>query len=181
MAKDLSVLALCVTLEQREVIYAMFQHNGWHVNELDATDSAAESSSNSDGNDTYEEYRIAQNPHMDICTYCLCQPCITDVSNKQLWWEEMPTQPAVANSKKRKEHYKRFWTGLLHRGVWENPIYVQRKEAMLADVVQRPNIVLCGPRGGYHPRDIMPKCVLELVRTWLPNPPSQPYMGHKWN
>jgi hypothetical protein len=29
-------------------------------------------------------------------------------------------------------------------------------------------------------REIMPDCVLSVVRGLYPNPPSQPYMGHKW-
>jgi len=26
----------------------------------------------------------------------------------------------------------------------------------------------------------MPKCVVQLVRTWLPNPQNKPYMEHMW-
>jgi hypothetical protein len=76
--------------------------------------------------------------------------------------------------------YKRFWTCLLHRGVWDNPIYIDRKKSAL-QCENNQDIVFSGPRGGYHRRDLMPQCVLTLVRSWLPNPKSKPYMGHKWN
>ena len=35
-------------------------------------------------------------------------------------------------------------------------------------------------RFDWHKRDIMPKCVITLVRHWFPNPGGFPYMGHMW-
>lgn len=64
---------------------------------------------------------------------------------------------------------------LLHMGVWNNPIYKDRKATAL--LTARPN--RCGDFV-YHRRDLMPQCVLKLVRSWYPNPPGQDYMGHKW-
>ena len=29
-------------------------------------------------------------------------------------------------------------------------------------------------------REILPQCILDLVRGIYPNLPGQPYMGHKW-
>ena len=29
-------------------------------------------------------------------------------------------------------------------------------------------------------REIIPECVLNLVRGLYPNPPDTPYLGHKW-
>jgi hypothetical protein len=171
-----SLLSIRVTDEQREVIYALFNHNDWTIQEVDTHAATL----NIDISETYEEYRIPQDHQQEECDYCLCRPCITDPSNKQLWWEDVPSPPSDGNSKKRKEHYKRFWTGLLHRAIWEHPTYLLRKSIALTQDPQRQNVVLSGPRGGYHPRDIMPLCVLKLVRTWLPNPTSRPYLGHRW-
>jgi hypothetical protein len=69
--------------------------------------------------------------------------------------------------------YKRFWTNLFHRNVWQDPSYLVRKSAALRQDTRRRNYV-------YHRRDLMPKCVLVLVRSWFPNPPYVPYMGHMW-
>jgi hypothetical protein len=35
-------------------------------------------------------------------------------------------------------------------------------------------------RFDWHKRDIMPKCVVTLVRHCFPNPGGFPYMGHMW-
>ncbi len=66
---------------------------------------------------------------------------------------------------------------LLHRGAWEKPTYKQKKAAALCE--DRRNNTWSGPNSKY-PRDIMPECVLKLIRGWLPNPPSILYMGHRW-
>ena len=62
---------------------------------------------------------------------------------------------------------------IYHRDVLKDPRYLAEKlKAMQAD-----------PRHqNYegHRRDIMPKCVLSLVRMWFPNPDGMPYMGHLW-
>ena len=167
------VLSLMVTEEQREVIYAMFLHNGWDIDEAGQSGghiSPAASEPN--------EYQI---PHVEgetECPFCLCRPCITNNRFMQAWWEDKTVAPDRRNSKLRKRHYRRFWVMLLHRGVWRDPRYVQRKRAALQE--HRNGHVWSGPAGCSHPRDIIPKCVLELVRGWLPNPASQPYMGHRW-
>jgi hypothetical protein len=57
--------------------------------------------------------------------------------------------------------------------LWQDPRYVARKRAALHQDPRRRNYV-------YHRRDLMPKCVLVLVRSWFPNPPNVPYMGHMW-
>ena len=70
--------------------------------------------------------------------------------------------------------YRRFWTMMYHRQVWDDPKYVEKKALALQRRPGRKRLV-------YHRRDIMPNCVIDLVRTWYPNPEKVPYMGHKWD
>jgi len=65
---------------------------------------------------------------------------------------------------------------LFHRGVWQDPRYLAKKEAALS---QDLGNVWAGGRN--HKRDLMPKCVIDCVRNWLPNPTGQNYMGHRWS
>jgi len=60
-----------------------------------------------------------------------------------------------------------------------DPRYIERKETILAADPHKKQNAWSGP--AKHKRDIMPDCVLKLVRGWLPNPPAKPYMGHKWS
>ncbi|KAJ8303652.1 LOW QUALITY PROTEIN: hypothetical protein KUTeg_018762 [Tegillarca granosa] len=73
-------------------------------------------------------------------------------------WEDEPLPLGENNNKERKERYKYFWKDIKK----ENPI---NKDP------QRKQFV-------WHKRDIMPLCVLKLVRNWYPNPEGKPYMGH---
>ena len=63
---------------------------------------------------------------------------------------------------------------LFHRDVWRDERYRERKAQAL------------GLHNGHHrfvwlhKRDIMPNCVLTLVRDWYPNLPKDAYMGHLW-
>lgn len=121
----------------------------------------------------YPNFHIAQDEHADECQYCYCKPCITNERNMQLWWESEDSEPSVRNSGLRKEKFKRFWTMMHHRNVWEDERYQsKKKEALKKDTRCK--------KYAWHRRDIMPKCVLQLVRKWLPNPQNIPYMGHLW-
>jgi hypothetical protein len=77
------------------------------------------------------------------------------------------------NSQLRKEKYKRFWTNLFHRGVWKDPRYLEQKHVVLRRDFRRKKYI-------YHRRDLMSKCVIELVRHWYPNLQDKEYMGHMW-
>ena len=57
---------------------------------------------------------------------------------------------------------------LYHRQVWQDPRYLERKAAALEQDRLRIHHVWGG--GRLHKRGIMPKCVLQLVRSRLPNP-----------
>lgn len=49
-----------------------------------------------------------------------------------MWWIEKPEMPHRRNTHRRKDKYKRFWTMLIHRNVWADPIYKERKEEFAA-------------------------------------------------
>jgi hypothetical protein len=72
-----------------------------------------------------------------------------------MWWHDRTEAPHQRSSGLRKEHYKRFWTMLLHRSAW-NDIYLLMKTDDLA-IDHRTQ------RFDWHKRDIMPKCVVTLL------------------
>ncbi|CAC5379244.1 unnamed protein product [Mytilus coruscus] len=163
-----SVLSLEVTQEQREAIYHFFAHNDWEFKDISGENASVEENESNEG-----DFFIAQDENSEECPNCLCRPCITNERNRQLWWENENHPEHQRNAYLRKDKYKRFWTNLLHRGVWKDPRYLLRKREALRRDPRRHKCV-------YHRRDLMPKCVLELVRQWFPNLPEQQYMGHMW-
>ena len=52
---------------------------------------------------------------------------------------------------------------------WKLQKYIQKKSRLLGD-----NVCV------WALREIMPLCVVNLIRSLYPNPQGQPYMGHKW-
>ena len=99
-----------------------------------------------------------------FCIYCRNAPCVllsgTLPSKLQAYG-----QPRMTNHVKRKSNYKAFYTILKHKGLWRDPVYLQRKEALgcyIEDV-----------------REVMPICVVEDVRKRWPNPDGVPYCGHR--
>ena len=101
------------------------------------------------------------------------KPCITDGRNRQMWWPSEPALPDRRNTSFRKEKYKFFWTMLFHRGVFLDERYRERKLNVLQLDPRFTNVAS-------HRRDILPECVVNLVRVWFPNPKNIPYMGHRW-
>lgn len=98
------------------------------------------------------------------CIFCRNSPCI-------LRSENLPDKlrasgpPRMTNHCKRKADYRALYTILKRKGLWRDPIYVQRKEALgcyIDDV-----------------REVMPVCVVEDVRKRWPNPDGVPYCGHR--
>lgn len=173
-ASEKFVVQLVVTEEQRLVIEHLFAHNHWTYEEC----GEREEHGDFDDGPRAPGYIKQQNLNEPECAHCLCRPCITDPSNKQMWWEEEQQPPHARNSSIRKGLYKRFWTMLYHRQVWQDPRYLERKSLVLNQDNLRVHRVWSG--GRLHKRDLMPKCVLDLVRSWLPNPPTLDYMGHRW-
>ncbi|CAG2217142.1 unnamed protein product [Mytilus edulis] len=174
---------------QLETIKHLFGHNDWEIKILDDSAVAIENGGNAqnlqmtteqstqtDNNEEDEDddqpgFVIQQDPSKEECRYCFCKPCITDDQNRQMWWHGQSEVAHQRNSSLRKEHYKRFWTMLLHRGAWNDDRYMLMK----ADAMTRDHR---SQRFDWHKRDIMPKCVVTLVRCWFPNPGGFPYMGH---
>jgi hypothetical protein len=187
---DKKVMAILVTEEQRGLIESMWTHYNWNLEEVqhNASDNSEETRQDEDvqGNPSdnddinwHEHFVIEHKEDYPECPECLCRPCITDNVWEQGWWEKENHPPHKDNSFYRKSHYKRFWVMLLHRKVWEDPRYIEKKQTVL-ELNQRENHAWAGP-SSKHARDIMPDCVLQLVRGWLPNEPNRNYMGHKWS
>jgi len=99
-----------------------------------------------------------------MCLYYHCSSCV-------LFSETLPARlrafglPRMTNHMKRKGDYRSFYTILNRRGLWHDPIYIARKEALgcyVEDV-----------------REVMPICVVENVKKRWPNPDGVPYCGHR--
>ena len=100
----------------------------------------------------------------EICSYCRSNPCVLSSQNLPARLTAFG-QPRMTNHIKRKGDYKSFYTILNRRGLWRDPIYIARKEALgcyVEDV-----------------REVMPVCVVEDVRKRWPNPDGVPYCGHR--
>lgn len=139
--------------------------------QTDSQDHAEEINDNNE--EVNQHFRIQQDHNSSECIYCYCRPCITDEVNRQLWWETDTHPKHRRNRNLRKEIYKRFWTMMYHRDVWNHPCYVHKKRRALEQDPRFRNLV-------WHRRDIMPDCVIKCVRGWFPNPDNIPYMGHLW-
>lgn len=184
MSNESTKLSLFVNEEQKETILSLFGYYNWDVNELNdeqatcvnestQTDEILENDDNANEDTEVNRFVIQQNEDRDECPFCLCKLCITDESNIQMWWETEGQQRHRRNNSLRKEKYKYFWTMLYHRDVWRDDRYQERKLQALARDPKFKNFI-------WHKRDIMPNCVLKLVRNWHPNPDNIPYMGHLW-
>lgn len=105
----------------------------------------------------------------NMCQQCYLSPCITTYHQS---WLGHGAEPNARNAPLRKKKYKLFWKVISDRGGWLHPTYLEKKQRLLHRTMD-DNIV-------WTPREIMPECVLNLVRGLYPNPPGQGYMGHKW-
>ena len=189
MAEQNMRVTLDLSQEQLNTVESLFMHYDWeykeinrsNINECLKSDNSTQTVPN---NGIHEhgsqieqiecaEFRIDQDVNAEECQYCYCRPCITNEANRQLWWELHDTEPSDRNHGLRKEKYKRFWTMMFHRYAWEDQRYKIKKEAALKNDPRFKKYI-------WHRRDIMPKCVLQLVRQWLPNTLGTPYMGHLW-
>lgn len=197
MASSGDKILLQVTPAQKEAILELFQERNWELKELsnkgtmysseesgqsdgngdihspEPMDAEGAGESDSQGNDDGDGFLIPQDPEEARCPHCLCQPCITNEVNRQFWWENQAQAAHLRNIRYRKIAYKKFWTMLYHRGVWLDPEYMRRKVIALGYDPNQTEYV-------YHRRDIMPNCVLQIVRGWYPNPSGVPYRGHLW-
>ena len=81
--EEKSVLSLRVTELQRETIMALYNHHDWTFDEIELPEVNV---SQEDQAAYQMNFQIQQDAGRDECPYCLCRPCITDESNRQLWW-----------------------------------------------------------------------------------------------
>ena len=163
------LVTLRLTQEQLDTIQALYNHNNWELEVVRDEDRADEA----EAVDLPHIVHFQQDPEADRCPHCFCAPCITSEDFRQEWWPTISTRPMILNSMTRKTQYKRFWTMLYHRGIWNLEEYLTKKTIALGRDPNRTIYV-------YHRRDIMPDCVLKIVRGWHPNPPDTAYMGHMW-
>jgi hypothetical protein len=166
------VFAILVTPEQEEIICGFMQ---FHDKNIDLAPVPVHQDD--------DDFTIDQDPAELECSHCFCRPCITDERNRQMWWETDSQEPDELNSGRRKAVlvYRRYWTMMYHRQVWNDLKYLEKKALALQRRPGRKKPV-------YHRRDIMPNCVIDLLRRWFPNPEKSrqsrhlcPYMGHKWD
>jgi hypothetical protein len=185
------MVTLKMTETQKCAVKQLFADNGWLFAEeaslpvqdtLSHTENSGEESNSTGNTDEggdfdpgkYEPGFVIKQGEGDECPHCLCTPCITNERNRQRWWPHAPRPNHRLNSLSRKTCYKSFWTMLYHRRVWLDARYITRKRTALGlDPQQNRD-------GWIHRRDLMPDCVLKLVRGWYPNVENQPYMGHHW-
>lgn len=126
-----------------------------------------------DDSDDGDESNSESSDSESECRFCFCSPCVT--THRQLWLPNQPAHPRAANSELRRQKYKKFWKIMDTLGAWRNAKYLRKKHRRFG--VDDVDTVWAGV-GSI--REIMPQCILDLVRGIYPNPPGQPYMGHKW-
>jgi hypothetical protein len=89
------------------------------------------------------------------------------------WWPLESMQAKPGNNNILKKLYYKLWTMLHHRGVWDYPEYLVKRENMIRQI--KDDEVTVKVRC-----EIMPQCVANRVREWYPNLRGRQYMGHRW-
>lgn len=112
------------------------------------------------------------------CIYCYCTPCVTTYPQR---WLGPGQRPKPGNNSIRKKIYKEFWKLIDTYGAWNDPRYLTKKDAKLAEDEREQDVWIAMRRGDRHVREIMPDCVLKITRNLYPNPSGIPYMGHRWH
>jgi hypothetical protein len=107
------------------------------------------------------------------CPHCFCSPCVTNEQFRQEKWPLHNANPSVHNKPNRLKLYALFWTAMSNRQAWCDGRYKLRKmQALGRDKRMK--------KYRWHKRDIMPNCILQRVRTWLPKTEEEEYVGHRW-
>lgn len=136
------------------------------------TEDTGETSNNGtdNQNETAEPQREvpAEPDRNNECPFCFLTPCVTETPPH---WVGPGAAPHDRNAALRKIRYKKFWSLLNRLGAWIDPRYKSKKEHQFGRNRQGCVITM---------REIMPECVLRLVRSRYPNIPGRPYMGHLW-
>ena len=185
------LLCLMVTDEQKTILEGIFNFHNWDLQRATLDDHNLEnqrehesdnSASNHTGSSSYSsEHNIQDGASLDSenniseneCCFCLCDPCITAEMNRQLWWPVQNLEPSVRNRSTRNKTYKKFWAMMTNKNKWSDPRYMDRKLDALGQDPSRKHYT-------WHKREIMPNCILKLVREWFPKTLSEEYIGHLW-
>ena len=138
------------------------QQDNFHGNGRDDRDGY----NNNNNNDNHDN---SQQQQEQICQHCFLSPCITMYRQS---WLGYGAAPHERNVPLRKKKYKLFWKVISEHGGWLQPKYVEKKQQLLHRTMD-DSIV-------WTTREVMPGCVLNLVRGLYPNLSGQLYMGHKW-
>ena len=143
-----------VTLSEEKLsaIRALFAYNGW-----DWTPDEEEILSDNPELPSSSGPVIEGNADRAECPDCFCRPCVMNESHRQLWWLGNPHAPSRSNNTNRRKLYKRFWTMLSHRGVWDDERYIARKSAAVRRDSRRNMYVW---QAHEYKRDIIPDCVI---------------------
>ena len=174
-----------LTDEQKETIEIFCNMNEWDL-QLDLIqNSGANIAESSQRQNTPVVARQApqedvwEDPGAEECIYCFLRPCVT--THRQSWLGGGRTA-RLANRVTRKTLYEKFWSVMDHRGAWNDPRYLHKKETAIEQADNEEVIVwVKAPKARQSIRKIMPECILKLVRNLYPNPPGVNYMGHKWH
>ena len=100
------LLSIDVTDEQREAIQELFEKNHWEWPEV-----SRDRDEEYDPDNVKPGHIIPQDKEREECPHCLCQPCITDESNRQFYWPANNAVPNRFNNTKRRTMYKNFAAG----------------------------------------------------------------------
>jgi len=124
------------------------------------------------------ENASASNTSGTGCQFSFLDPCVTE--NRQSWLHTTPVRPHIRNKGIRRTKNRKFWTLIQRRGGWSDSRYNLKKSRLLRRDRNLEEYdeswISYGKR-----RDIMPDCVLDVVRNVYPNPSNIPYMGHRWS
>ena len=186
MEDERHMLCLMVTREEEELLLGIMRHNdmdiirGYPAVSNTSPVEIANDHVGIDQDNILEVGDIQPDPpiarHIDglpECPFCFCAPCVTSETFRQSWWPVQNTIPNQLNRPFRNKLYKLFWSAMYNRDVWKDRRYQDKKLAVL----QRDNNL---KKYVSHRRDIMPNCVANRVRNWLPKTNSEQYVGHLW-
>ena len=139
----------------------------------DTSDNNNNDDNDGDGGDDSGGESDDSSNSQGACSFCFLSPCVT--THRQLWLPDQPAHPHPRNSELRKQRYRKFWKLVDMNGGWRHHKYISKKRRLLG--LDDSATVWVGVGSV---REVMPQCILDLVRGIYPNPPGQPYMGHKW-
>jgi hypothetical protein len=104
------------------------------------------------------------------CPHCFLEPCIATIH--QGWLGNGQTA-RKENTGLRRVRYKKFWQVMHYKSAWKKKKYLRKKALMMHRAEVDQSVV-------DHQREVMPDCVLDLVRGLYPNMPNIPYAGHQF-